>query len=808
MSDTKGSDCGQWVEIRVHGVSDTPPEDVLGSAFVRQVAGNYQGRIFARANAAGDSQQVTGGRWLEAYHWGQYTSGSWRQGLWLVLIPFVFANAATFMLPRAVKGWGLFWRRLANAMLRLVGLCLTATFAFALGYIVVDVLARQWAPGRVDLLPGPTGLVALGLGATVVALEALYLIPGRQTVRPLTLTKRRRRDVPEPKRPPDQRLDLGNDVDTRLRDRRFFDGDADAPVLRALHRSGAILVVVLLVSRSAIPESLSKDVAQWGLLVVALAVLLLGDPRKQRKDPEPSDRPKASLLRHLLVAAVYLLVIVVVVQIIDQDAGDPIEDPAQLAPFDALALTIISVTVLALVLLLVACIGLAVSTRKTRTAPRAFRPYARGTGAYWVASAGVFLGVGYAAAAAEAAARLLPDVQEKSPVLERVAYAWGVTALLLGATLLVAGACVLYRSKAHKPKVEAIYAGLQGGRGLFGIGPGQVALRVALARVKNWLAPILITFGFAGVVLSLAAGYEMCGSSFTSSLWFSESCNAASGREAWGWFDRLSEEAMTGNFDRLVTLGTWTLSGLATLLLLLGRRAIRLGGTRRGVNVLWDVVSFWPRAAHPLVPPAYSRLVVPELVDRIGHHLDKNPDRRLVVAGHSQGSLIVFAALLWLPPEQLERIGLITYGSQLQTSFSRGFPGYVNVDLLQPVLRALDGRWVNLYRETDPLAGPVLSWQHEGEPHPRSVSMAVDKDWRDQSPTEDRVDPRTGRRSCGLDWRLLDPVPTDEAMQCEPLGPIRAHSDFYADPCWSEAASLVRGVPSPATTGGPSEQPP
>ncbi len=40
-----------WVELRIHGVSGTPPEDMLGSANVRQVGGDEFSRFFRPCDA-------------------------------------------------------------------------------------------------------------------------------------------------------------------------------------------------------------------------------------------------------------------------------------------------------------------------------------------------------------------------------------------------------------------------------------------------------------------------------------------------------------------------------------------------------------------------------------------------------------------------------------------------------------------------------------------------------------------------------------------------------------------------------------
>ena len=231
----------------------------------------------------------------------------------------------------------------------------------------------------------------------------------------------------------------------------------------------------------------------------------------------------------------------------------------------------------------------------------------------------------------------------------------------------------------------------------------------------------------------------------------------------------------------LIAIGTAALTGLATALVFLGRKALRGESGRRGINVLWDVISFWPRSAHPFVPAAYSQRAVPDLVDLISVQLADDREADLVLCGHSQGSLLSFAALLRLQAidaELLRRIGFLTFGSQLQVMFSRAFPAYVNHDAINRLFEALDGRWRNLYRDTDHLAGPVLSWAHN-----REAGMATHR--RTRAP---EVDP--GRGSRGARARLAA------------SGPAHPGERRLEPGCAPAAAQAQRLLARPGVDGG------
>jgi hypothetical protein len=300
------------------------------------------------------------------------------------------------------------------------------------------------------------------------------------------------------------------------------------------------------------------------------------------------------------------------------------------------------------------------------------------------------------------------------------------------------------------------------------------------ARVKNGVEPILWTLVGAASVLSTALVLETKWGNLPGKLGY------------------LSRQTSDGHWAKLFTqLGTWVLLGLIVALVTLARGAFRNASTRRGVNIVWDVIAFWPHAVHPFIPT--PQRAVGDLAERIRHHAAVATDdgRSVVVCGHSQGSLVSFAALNLLSDAECEKVGLLTFGSQLRVIFARAFPLYVNADAIAYLHGRLAGAWVNLYRDTDPLAGPVLSWHHSGEgADARSGHFPGPEAGERPDPT---VGPYRTRRS-GDDWRLVDPAPRVETLQTAPVNEILGHSSYWSNPEWHTALEAVRdGRTAPPT---------
>ncbi|POX59528.1 hypothetical protein C3492_32065 [Streptomyces sp. Ru62] len=229
-------------------------------------------------------------------------------------------------------------------------------------------------------------------------------------------------------------------------------------------------------------------------------------------------------------------------------------------------------------------------------------------------------------------------------------------------------------------------------------------------------------------------------------------------------------------------LGSW-LVGLGFLLFVTwGRRAYKDASARRTIGILWDVGTFWPRAAHPFAPPCYAERAVPDLTWRMATWTRRSGGR-LVLSGHSQGSVLAAAAAWQSPPSVRGRVALLTYGSPLERLYGRWFPAHFGPPSLAALHHEIDC-WRNLYRRTDPIGGPVRV--------PDDTSPDVDHE------------------------PLRDPLAYGRTPDHPLPAPILGHSDYQTDPAFTrERARLLtrlhpelpgqRPEPGPRTgTAGPS----
>ena len=801
-----------WVELRIHGVSGTPPEVMLDCARVEQVAGDSWGRFLRPVNGVGEPLQSEPGRLLEGYHWGRYTSGSWIKGLWLVLVPCGLVNAAAFMVPAPDAGrWLPRLHGWVQAAIRSLGLGVTGTFALASALILVDLVGWQWSarlPWLAHVHRGAVITVCV-LGAAGV-MVALFFLGNRNRVADFS-----------PAGP--TALDLPADAAAGLRRPEFFEVPREAaPTLGRLHLAfglGVVSLVSSLVWNGSDASAhdwrrVDQVVSYWGslgvLALVAVVVWSMGDPNKALV---ASERTLLSVgaLRRLAILALALSVLTVLAS---ATLVSGIASTAGSLDFDRYGAVLSGLTGASMLVLLALLGLLAFLTRDAEHPPRQFRRFGGGLAGWAASSVGVFLGVGFCAAFVLTAARALHG-ERPTELIYRIAYAWGLTSALL---LLLVG-YVVVRLLVHARELRPAAAAAYGRVTTAGLGApadprwtGRIARAMSAATLKKLVAPPFILFALAGLVMTAGTSVELVVSGF----------DLHPSRPGWlRWLGVLSEGRVPGTANQtfttfMINLGTYSLLGLAAALFYFGRRALRTEGTRRGVNVIWDVISFWPHSAHPFVPPAYSQFAVHDLRRRVRHHLGLPPvpvpdrddppvaaDAPLVVlSAHSQGSLIAFATLLWLSAEEREHVRLVTYGSQLQVAYPRGFPAYVDYDLVCAVKGAWQGRWVNLFRETDPIAGPVLSWDRTRLPaEPRSRRVPTTGSVAAQPLRDDEADTPTGVRRCGDDWRVLDPQPVDPQLQVTSLTHLSKHSSYPATQDYRDALVAVRAATVSTTAG-------
>jgi hypothetical protein len=795
---------GGVTELRVHGVSGTPPEGMLEHPHVQRVAGDGTTGFYRRLWEAEQTSADRDGRRLEAYSWGGLTSGGWSRALWLLLIPFMLLNVAFFMTPFpwvTDDGEGSERRRRigAEALQRLLALALTVTLTLAAVGVFLDLIAWQCAgEGMCDHPTPPLGLlVAHGLGTpsqrlALGAMEVLVVIGvlawlGRSTWQ-----------ANENVRPPDAHDKDSASWRSPLESRDFWRGGTPVKRLRWLHVAAAlavlsVLTIAPLASRdlgdAVRPAGLPDVLATVGLLLVAGCVVCVLQPslsERVRTPREPGDEP--SDVRRpewwLLVAAGVLAVVTdAVAWIAPSGITQPIWQGARILPWFTAASTVTFVAEAAAV----AGFGLLVLASTVRRRNRRALPW-RGLGSVafalmaWAFAGGlsVALQLWVAGGLGNPAPEGAPG-PVANPLLIPLPYFWGGLALLGALVALVVALLVALagawreRGRLQQPvtpterraagavRLAAMYPAELGGAA----SPPQevhdrerrIAWRLALGQatdqtlhVMGWLVCAASVIVVAAAALDILDG---------------------------GW--------ITDNGQGLLQVGSWVLALAAASFFTLAYRAYDTPALRRTVGILWDLGTFWPRATHPLAPPCYTERAVPELLHRAEYLLEGSPQAparaepsaTVVLSCHSQGTVIGAAVVSASTYQVLDRVALLTYGCPLRRLYSGFFPTYFGPHVLERLGELLGGSeaeralwpWLNLYRVSDPIGSWVFAATEPCEPlsGASGPAGAVDRE---------------------VDWQLVDPrfaqLPGDLAYP-----PVRAHSDYWLDDDFEVALGLV-----------------
>lgn len=788
-------DGADLLELRIHGVLNTPPYQMLDTTPDRvrvvrgdQLAGFSTYRLPLPATAPSD-------RRVEAYAWGRLArfTGMPALGrigdalvkvLWFALAPYGLANTAYW--SRSQIGTGSpappdgttrgEHRWIAHTIstgrgagtLRIYGLLLSLLFVTTAATVALDMIARQCfgtgpsggpaalqagCPGARTVLAPLAGWDAgardaLLMAVPLLALAVVVVLPMLGRTRYLTGPSRPGRVPPDA-----AAVSPGAPL---LAQRDIWLVGSGMARLRRIHSGAALawLAAILAFDHADGARASGWPVGGWTAATIVAVLLTLGGAvwitRPQAQ--VAGDRPR----RHLayLVACAVVLVAVVALGVADPSA-------ARGGRSGALAATVI---VLAIALALAAVLVQAESVARRADAaeapgePRTCRttlgwngrgPFVLGSlaaGFALLLSFAVVLGAGW----------LLGG-----PKPPRVYVLQGAGFLVL----LVVAACWLALRQAgiHRRgiglrpgEVAAIRERLVHRAGHWTTGPMTTHAAEAVHRARRQAALLRrmeIFIGWLGWAVFVGICVGWCALVLTP-----ERTSTDTGG-AWAVLRALGDA------------GLWAGMIAVVVLYLLSRRS-----DARPLGLLWDLMCFLPTQAHPFGPSCYAERVVPELADRIVDWFAEQEvaptggggGRRLVVSAHSMGIVLAVAAMFQLGSRGLadadrHRVGLLSYGCQLRRYFSRFFPAVCGPDVLsvvpagppsptahdpwpptlageleqehggpgQPggvvVMRpgslgsVLGDRWLNLYRQADPLGFPVR-YAGSGSPMDRAAA--------------------------------------------------------------------------------------
>ena len=751
-------------ELRVHGVGGTTPESLLGDLAPQQVSGDRIAGFYRTADLPG--------RHVEAYSWGSLTSRSGSRVLWLLLLPFAMANVAGWMCtPKVHENSRRFW--LHRTAVRWASLALTVNLLLLTAMIAVDLVGYQcggqsacvggrwWlSPLRASAVTEFPGRRVLEGAAVPFAVVVLLFV---LTLR--SLTRYEQIDPPWMDAPPERSASSAAMPGRGLDDRRFWDGRRSVADLGRLHIAVALAFLALLVAHTVHTTSFEAGAAiqmPWlqglaltlGVAVIGVALVLL------MVDPCPTRLP-SWLLTASAVAVAAAAWFAWVQPAFSQPSG-PLPGMRNAANLSFLG-------ILGAVLLVLVPVILGGHVKGAFFVGGSFVAVAVGCIVLNLVMLGVMIRI------ADLLTKVSFNAAEPSAAPAKpVLYVYEVIGRSTPYLTLVPLACVLgfaiyelvaywragnnprarqeirawYTQHRPRPTTEpkwyysALTDGQVQGNGLAGLldrvrGQGWeagVARARRLARTPRDLDKLLSMIAALGLLI---LGWAEV------SIWVLERPPSAT-----GW---------------MLTAGTWLATVLPLLVLLLLRRGWRSLESRRRIGTLWDVLTFWPRAYHPLAPPSYAERAVPDLQRRLWRIHES--DGRVVLAAHSQGSIIAAAALLQpdcRPDDDV--VTLVTFGSPLRKLYGWAFPYYFADTVLRQLMdkssRTRVLAWHNYHYLTDFIGGPAL----------------------DERPPAD------------VDKPLPDPQ-TSWYIYGQPPPALGRHSGYWADPeVWAGNPALGTGV--------------
>ncbi|MBI5338464.1 MAG: hypothetical protein HZB45_12355 [Mycolicibacterium rufum] len=785
------------VELRVHGVSGTPPEVMLNCPveFLDRVSGDSDAAFFRRATWIDDAiSPPSAGGWrrrMEAYSWGGLTSRRASRALWLLFLPFSLINLAHWMLPPARHRGP---ATVVVALLRLLALSFTLTLLLAMAVAVLDIALWQcvsvdycrsgWLP--LEWLGGvpPGGRLAVGALPLAAVIVALWLLGRQEAGQAMPY------DGPDcddeftaacP--PPAAVVSVGER--SPLADTTFWNHDDSVARMRACHVTAWTAALAALVLAAPVADgdpSRSRDVSAVllgvNLGVLAMAVAATAWNRATGRGGDGIGGRLHAVLMRLRWLALILLALSLAWLGLGSDV------PAHRLPdfLPGLRGSIYALLAVQVVLLAGVFVGCALSMRGgDRSAPApGYGMTLRGfTAAFvallgWLIGGGISVGVGLSTAlalgtvristadaaeamvkrtatlanAAENFAEKVHAVTMRAPLIVPPPYVWASVATLLVLLAAVVAVVRAWRAATGTPPQTPVEAAA----------PGRVLEAVRRARTAASLTDAgpaliagLVTLAFVILVVMAV-------------LFFPDLHRFTGARYLSGG---VSFIAMFVPIALVV--------GLVVLVV----QASRNRQIRRAVAILWDVITFWPRATHPLTPPSYGGRTVWDLRTRMAALVHQPEPTRVVLVAHSQGTVIAAATLMQCTRDD-ERYPLLTFGAPLRRLYARNFPAYFGAAAMGDLRRQLaspEPRWINLWALTDPIG----SWVFDPDPvfvqGPSSPDLSV---------ALTTVDCRI------LDVGQRDPEHGDFAV--DPDGAVCGHSGFWDRAEYQLAVEVLQSV--------------
>ncbi|MER6493682.1 hypothetical protein [Streptomyces griseorubiginosus] len=721
-----------------------------------RITGDDVAAVFRRADDVDAESRPGSGRTgpvPEAYVWCNLTSGNGTRALWLLLLPFMVVNLAHWMRPtarhrkRTVRLYGL--------LVRLAGLTLTVLLVAAACEVALDLAAWQCAGTRACA----DSHSWLGFLSPGVSDDGWWSRPGRRlalaALVPATLTgllwylSHRTWSAYESQQPLSHEGEAEEDDGrTALGRPGFWYGRRLVARLRAAHTAAGLLTIAAAVSSTAArfdrapggPEPLDTlgRLLQLSLVAGGGAVVWVVC-RRGRSERHLDRQLDEQLVRRLPLTALVLLGLAAVYAGWERPGWQSQGRLSGDATFGGIALV--------QGLLVIALAVVAHLLYRTHPDPRAAM---RGLAGPAVAMLACALGGVMSGGVSQRVADWLDGTGATIPG-PPVLLTWQASVIPLVLLVLLGHLAWLARrtwrsSRTQLANVENEY-------------PGEPKDATRTRRIARTRAMAALTDRGPRLLGVTAASTLLLGAGALVGALTTRRTPAKAAEGAYAFVESAAETAQA--------LGSW-LIGLGFLLFVTwGRRAYKDPSARRTIGILWDVGTFWPRAAHPFAPPCYAERAVPDLTWRIATWT-RTTRGRLVISGHSQGSVLAAAAAWQLEPSVRARVALLTYGSPLERLYGRWFPAHFGPAALTALHHDVDC-WRNLHRLTDPIGGPVRL--------PGDCGPEVDR--------EPLRDPLVYGRTD------LHPLPA----------PILGHSDYQADPAFAEERAKLLGRLQPDLPG-------